>query len=994
MAPPGTPLADIPEASPTPTPPDPPRPTPGQNSWAQRDRRMERQRLASNAFYQQQVAMAKQKARPLDSMHPAHRHGFTLGDTSPRSPLDDLRNSAGTTMSPFVTAGGQMPASPPLNLTPASPPLNLTPQDSSQAYPTERGVIEDKREQLLHEKSGDSTERTPVFTYTPKLGASEFSKSVGHDTPKKKKGVLDWVTSADQTRSPKKGFLEKLGLTTARPSQPTPAAAGPVGTSRGYGGGESLPPKAKAMLSDSPHNANLGRSPSKKKGLFSRKASENTRSEDTKLTLKTDQQPAGNNEPRSAGTQTTYSDSIGKTPQTGNTAFSDPTHNRQLQSTRAVSQAHSDHGGDKQQKKEENGCGVSRSHSLQYFDRTMPPTPPAKNTPPHEKEKQTKAQQESRRIMEHHQKASEERIRVARNITPSKEKAQSSTSKLTSPLQHRRIFEDDTPTRDTAKLIGADGRTSPTKLGTYGRKEVPTLVKQPSVYSLHADYFPDLNDEWGPVEEVKKRTDGLGLQGLSKLPEKFVKQEPNIMYSPSVYSTDFSPRPGSTSFASPGILHQAGMFRELPGLPEESDGTHPTPSKASLQTKKSGSSKGSIPVVYPDLASDPSRRDLSDGLKTHHRATSDVQLPTHSRKHSRDECLSPPRNSTGMLANLPDQGSLSPPTYNCPSAMPSPLKFLPATTYSPPRDEKAKATQLSPGSERTLTPSRSRGRIEHFKSTGSPIARSVNNSSEDAGSETPKNTGSPTARSLGNPFNNLPSLPPDLQPSVIMPDSPGSKLPVEPQKKLDREPSPVPRPMDPEIAKDVGEEKQAKPDSPKTAALKRLVYAQQEQIASLKATMKATDETTQKVLLNILGSKHSPVASSAEKSDVQKPSASRQRDAEPPVVPPVPRTAADASTMIVSHTSEGTANFDRLPSYVPEGKLDQLGLHHRMTQRRFDQDYDILDAAAIARHELSDEARRAAQGNPDPNALEQVLNMIDGLADRLKNLEQNSKRGA
>jgi hypothetical protein len=59
-----------------------------------------------------------------------------------------------------------------------TPPLKLIPGEGFQGNPTDRGLIESFHEELEPEGSGDETEY-PVIKYTPKLGTSEFSKSVG-----------------------------------------------------------------------------------------------------------------------------------------------------------------------------------------------------------------------------------------------------------------------------------------------------------------------------------------------------------------------------------------------------------------------------------------------------------------------------------------------------------------------------------------------------------------------------------------------------------------------------------------------------------------------------------------------------------------------------------------------------------------------------------------------------------------------------------------------
>lgn len=472
----------------------------------------------------------RRAATPPTAIHPAFREGFDIN-----APV--VRDSGSTTMSPFINATGQTPPTPPI----------LLPKDCFQAYPTDRGFIEDRREHLQHKNSGSDTERTPVFIPTPKVESNEFIKSNSRYTPRKKVSVREQVDAIEQPKTPKKSFLEKLRFSTPRSSQITSSDSS-LGTSRGYGvsgGGEALPPKAKAVLSGSPHKSNLTRAPSKKKGLFSLKSSDRPSLETHKSS------PAytpNTTEPRSAGaTKVRFSDSTIKTPQTAHTSSSDPIYNREyirhMQAQRAFSQPGTDKVGRKIQNQNKDGSasGVSRTRSLQYIDRSMPPTPPAKNTPPHEKEQRTQREArlgaESRAILEHHRWVSEQRrLEVMKNMTPKKEMVQTPESKTKFPL-HQGIFNDYTPTHDTARLVGDDGRTSPTKTGGYGRKELPKLVKQPSVYSMHASFYPDLHDQYS-FEEVKKRADGLGLEGLSKLPETFYNCDPQVSYSPSLYSED------------------------------------------------------------------------------------------------------------------------------------------------------------------------------------------------------------------------------------------------------------------------------------------------------------------------------------------------------------------------------------------------------------------------------------------------------------------------
>lgn len=872
--------------------------------------------------------MQRRKITPPTAVHPALRDNFSIENSVPHSGPTGVRDSDLTTMSEFIKASAQTPPTPPM----------LVPRDCVQAYPTDRGFIEDRREQLLHEHSGSDTERTPVFVYTPNISSSEFSKSTSHTTPKKKKvGVLDWVASTEQTKSPRKGILEKLRFTTPRSSQATT----PNTTNRGYySTGEALPPKVKAVLSNSPHKANLGRSPSKKKGLFSRKTSEQPSIET--------QRPAPtyvSSEPRSAGALTvTFSDSTGKTPQTAHTAFSDPTYDRHGHSKRAVSQTHSDQGGAKHQTKDKSSdaCGVSRSQSLQYFDRTMPPTPPAKNTPPHEKE--LKAQEKARMIMEHHQKKSEQHcLDVIRDMTPQKEVSQEivqrPSSRLKSPLHHD-IFDEDTPTRTVARLMGTDGRTSPTKFGNYGRKEMPTLVKQPSVYSMHACFYPDLHDQCS-YEEMKRRADGLGLEGLSELPDGFYDREPIITYSPSIYSDGFGGRPNSVIQTSPG------MFKHSPSLPAVLENHHRmTPSKTSLQEKKSGSSHGTIPLVYPDLASDPSRTDLGATRRTHHRSNSDIAFPVHSRTHSPKRSRSPPRKTiTDDFADLHDDVPLSPPNYSCPSAMPSPLVVLPTSVFTTPLKLTTDALPASPSSTKTLTPSRSRGRIENLKSTGSPIART------------------PTS-----PFDNLPTLSPSIKPSPsILPPAAAPNHQPEPQK-LDRGSSPIS-----DTTTTGTQHDQPRPRSPGRDTLDRM------QIMLRRMESQATEITSLRAELDAMGARlahrpepPTPALSSAAGSDV----------------------GHAASVAGIDDPDEVIGPFG---SYVPDGGLAQLGLNHRLRQQRVDQEWDTNDLAHIDRYYESEKATRSkneAKGaGQGANRFEDIIDALGFLTRKVKDLEEASKDG-
>lgn len=783
-------LPQIPEASPGPAHPPPPRTiTPGPNSFAQQAAAVDRHRLRSNAFYQQEMA---RRVTPPTALHPALRQGFRV--ESP-SNMTTTRDSGVTTLSPFVNVDYLAPPPPP------TPPLKLVPEECDESHPTGRGIIEDEREQHIHEASGTDTEHTPVRTYkyTPKLGTSEFSKSVGHTeaTPKKKRGgVLDWsLSSSDQTKSPKKGLFEKLKASIPRSSNNnnTGTTSSPA-VGRGYGGGESLPPKPKAVLGSSPHKSNVARSPSKRKGLFSRITTEQSHFDGFKSSLS---RRSGDSEARSAlsaSARTAHSlESSNKTPKTAHTAFSDPSYDRQVKEKRAFSETHSDAGGvSAHQKKDNSTCGVARTQSLQYFDRAAPPTPPAKNTPPHEKE--LKAQEESRRIMEHHQQSAKRRIKeVTRKLTPREHMAQHKpSSKLPSPL-HQHIFgdedEEETPTRQTVKLKGVDGRVSPTKTGGYAHKDVPRLVKQPSVYSMHASFYPDLEEQYS-LQEMKKRTDGLGLEGLTKLPEGVCNRDPKITYySPSIYSEDcWSMRAELSGRASPS---PSNVIKRSPSLRSQYP---PTSAKASFGTKDSSSTEGTIPLVYPGLASDPSRANLVIPARessrqvssTYHRASSRTRASSRSNL-AHERRTSPPKRSSPTHRSSPSPSkkktnpldtapSLSPRTFEHPSAAPSPLDILPAVAYTPPK-AKAPDQAMAARADTTATPSRSRGRIESHRSTGLPVTKhalaqaTISQPQPQLSTSAPSMGSSHRARYADRPFDGRPSLSQNVRSAVSTLDS-------------------------------------------------------------------------------------------------------------------------------------------------------------------------------------------------------------------------------
>lgn len=628
---------------------------PGPNAFAQQAASMDRHRLETNAFYQQEM---RERAAPALTAHPALRGRSASDPPTPPSA------SGCTTMSPFVDVGREKGES--------RTELRLVPLSAEFAEPTARGVIEEERERAVHEVSGGEEERTPVFD-SPATFAASASAGVGG---RQKKGVkiVEFPPSSLPVKTPKRSILEKLRLNTGfRGSTNTPPTTKGGEEEVKGDGTQGMPVKAKAVLgspskrsrvslgtSSSPSKTNIPRSPSKRKGLFGRKASgvlepSSTRSKSALSTRSVETEQAL----RTAST-------VGKTPPT---AFSDPTHysyGYASQGARMPSQALSEQSTTKHAPPplpSQKDCSVARSQSLKYFDHAIPPTPPTKDTPPEEKTK---------RDVEPKQPS--DRVPFQQNIT---------TPSKAPPLG----------------IISTSERLSPTKFGNYGRREMPTLVTQPSMYSLHASVVPNMT-EAATFEEMKARIDGLGLEGFSLPRENRSSPMRGTVYSPSIYADEWEAR---GLYATP----------PPPAVPPLQMKMH---GKTDSDESKSSSGHGNIPIFYPGLAKDPS---FSDGNARHsERARSlvrehlDVTVPWHGRTHSRDHS-SDSRHSkdSSIFAHHVDEDvekknkeavEQSPASFSNPSATPSPLHFLPATTYQPPTQQR---TQGKHGNA-LLTPSR------------------------------------------------------------------------------------------------------------------------------------------------------------------------------------------------------------------------------------------------------------------------------------------------
>ena len=655
-----------------------PEATPGPNAFAQQAARMEKHRLDGNAFYQQEVQ--KRVATPLTGIHPALR---TRSFSDPPTPP---RESSCTTMSPFINAGKDKEN---------SPPLKLVPSTSHMAEPTQRGCIEEHREHTLHARSKSKEERTPVFVPAQKFPSVVFARPTTPHITRIEREKEDSIAELS-AKTPKKSLLEKLRLTTTHRGTSSPTSS--IGESvQETSLDKNVPVKAQAVLGTSPFKpraslgssppkTNLPRSPSKRKGFFRRKTSDvaDINASKASLTLSSSE---SDHPPRTSSTVT-------KTPPT---AFSDPTH-YSYQSKRIISQSNSDKGGEN--KKETATCSIARSQSLKYFDHGVPPTPPAKNTPPDEK---------------------------------AKKEAALTTKSSRLPFHD----EETTPSRTPTGIVSTSERVSPTKFGSYGHRETATLITRPSVYSLHASVVPNMT-EATTFEEMKARIDGLGLEGFNMPPENMRSPKTGLAYTPSMYSTDWGARPNSAF---------ARVSPVTPHVERHSNST-------SAHTK-STSSRGEIPIVYPDLAKDPSFSDITPMLGGKGKSKANVeqtrehrsaQVPWHGHTHSRDHSNSPRHSvdSTIFARHVDDDLNEiyydSPTSFTHASATPSPLQYLPSTTYTPPRRQ---ANKRHVQGKKVVE-----GAVQTHVASGGGL-----------GIQTDSHTPYATASRRSGPFDNAPSLP-------------------------------------------------------------------------------------------------------------------------------------------------------------------------------------------------------------------------------------------
>lgn len=407
---------------------------PPRNAFAEEELRLHRHRLAGNAFYQE--AFTQRKHTPPTVMHPAFRFDTDLYNIAQALPEwhPDMDNRQRL-----------------LEMEEVSPHRARCSNNTTMSSFINAGVEERPASPEIRLAPTPSTshvatmrnefeERSAANRHPADSGRDDYitttrhsPKTTGRSFHHHSKSMED-VDTTKTPVSPKKSLLDRF-----RPTRRGAVPLQPLPSMNGFDSSLNMPAKARAVLVAPPPSQALPRSPSKK-GFWSRR-----------------KQSLG----EVAGTHPADPVSLKAPPR------------------QAVSLSN------------RNGLpGYTRSHSLDYVDNTVPPTPPAKDTPPEEKAK--------------HDIVSKPVI----------------------------ALDDNTPTRKTG-FLSLNGRTSPNKFGGYSKRDVPRLVTQPSTRSFRASVVPSVMDG-NEFDEASWRINALGLDGLD-LPADL--RHHALDYSPSIYST-------------------------------------------------------------------------------------------------------------------------------------------------------------------------------------------------------------------------------------------------------------------------------------------------------------------------------------------------------------------------------------------------------------------------------------------------------------------------
>ncbi|GIZ45294.1 hypothetical protein CKM354_000846700 [Cercospora kikuchii] len=504
----------------------------------QRQLKRERYQLAGNAFAQQEFA--RRQMTPPTVIHPAFRPGFNLLDTT--QPLPELDPSerlphaeeSPTMRSQFpmssletdrAATSGQMHRESTQTtlaqfmLNPPEIDLGTTPEHTP--VPTQREWLETRDNLELH---GGQQQHIPVIKHTPKSTAEEFASAVSTIS----QNEVPTEPHTPGPKSPKKTtFLERVTKWTARRTQ---TQLQKQKSDAGQAPDLPLPPKARAVLQHPPPARGLGRSPSKTKSFFSRRRS--------------DANELPKPEPVRAATSLGH-----RTPRSVHFATPEPS----APQSRHVSGSST----------AQRTSNLGRSQSLKYIDNAVPPTPPAKDTPPDEP--------------------------PIRNM-----------------VQQRPAFAYETPIKP--REYTSSGRLSPSRIGSNSSRGAAKLVTQPSMFSLRASVVPGAMDQ-AELDDANSRIGGLGIEGFS-MPHETRRGSYTAAYSPSVYSPDDFRRSAAQfpeRAATMSTTQQPGHLISSLRTPREVDRLEQMRQRGSPHTAQSSDSHmGTISMVYPDLAKDPS----------------------------------------------------------------------------------------------------------------------------------------------------------------------------------------------------------------------------------------------------------------------------------------------------------------------------------------------------------------------------------------------------
>lgn len=503
----------------------------------------------------------------------------SLSNTSPGSIRTQAMSDTGTEQKPLPTPP-EPPGSTSVSGRSADAKKSETvklklipsPNIAQNAIPTQRALIETHQQEVMQEevKDEEGDKAYETIAYTPKPKNVEFDvRPVSRQ---------DHLT---EPKSPKKTtFFDKIrfGWRGHPPisSTPVPNASSSTINVNDPGGHAILQsqPKAQAVLVGPSNNVSVTRTPSKKTFFARKTATEVPVSKSPRKRL-------------SFG----FREGAAKSPSRRRPSEPD------LEDMPKCSVIH-------------------RSQSLKYLDNSVPPTPPAKNTPP-----QIRAAKAARML--------------GLGFGSAVELAQSSK------VPRRMTLE----TIDSSPIITEDGPFGPTRFGTFANKlEIPRLVTKPSSHSLHASVVPELMDG-DEFEDVKARFDGLDLHGFSMPNENKRAREdrvgattPTAVYSPSMYSQDMGLSADSpfTPFGSATLpknsVRAARSYGQLLATSKSSTSekskarkVSPVPEIADDESQRErAASVGTVTIAYPELSSDPS---INDFLRPHQGEPDAAGLP-------------------------------------------------------------------------------------------------------------------------------------------------------------------------------------------------------------------------------------------------------------------------------------------------------------------------------------------------------------------------------